>query len=163
MPNVTVPQAMAVLLAAAPASVAAIGQQLAHRVLGRCGGECTAELKGRDWSSRAGRTRGELQSLLATFFKGCPAGAVVVTEVEKMHPGLLPVVNNVLSEQVRLVVQSCLASVLLVLCAHNALQRVSWRACTGQPAVGWGAGPHRQGLVLVCGHCARCHVQQGAL
>lgn len=88
------------LLAATPASVAAVGQQLANRVQGRCGRDCAQEIKGREWSGRAGRTRGELQFLLATFFKGCPAGAVVVTEVEKMHPGLLPVLNNVLSEQV---------------------------------------------------------------
>lgn len=96
----TVLQATAVLLAAAPASVAAVGQQLASRVLGRCGGDCTQQLHGREWSGRAGRTRGELQALLAAFFKQCPAGAVVVTEVEKVHPALLPVLNNVLSEQV---------------------------------------------------------------
>lgn len=125
------PQATAVLLAAAPASVAAVSQQLAARVLGRCGGDCTQQLHGRDWSGKAGRTRGELQAALGSFFKGCPAGAVVVSEVEKMHPALLPVLNNVLSEQVRGVV-----AVGVRVCDDARL------VLAGQPAGGWGAGAH---------------------
>lgn len=68
--------------------------------MGRCGGECTKVLRGREWFAVSPAARGELQSELATFFKSCPGGAVVVSEVERLHPGLLPVFNNVLSEQV---------------------------------------------------------------
>jgi hypothetical protein len=40
-----------------------------------------------------------VQKELAGFLKGCPGGVVVLDNAQKLHPSLLPVFINALSEQ----------------------------------------------------------------
>ena len=40
-----------------------------------------------------------MQKELAGFLKGCPGGVVVLDNAQKLHPSLLPVFINALSEQ----------------------------------------------------------------
>ncbi len=42
---------------------------------------------------------GAAQKLLAGFLQRCPQGVVVLEDVQKLHPQLLPVFINALSEQ----------------------------------------------------------------
>ena len=41
---------------------------------------------------------GAVQKELAGFLKGCPGGVVVLDNAQKLHPSLLPVFINALSE-----------------------------------------------------------------
>jgi hypothetical protein len=41
---------------------------------------------------------GAVQKLLAGFLKRCPQGVIVLEDVQKLHPRLLPVFINALSE-----------------------------------------------------------------
>lgn len=42
---------------------------------------------------------GDVQKQLAGFLQSCPKGVVVLEDVQKLHPQLLPVFINALSEQ----------------------------------------------------------------
>ena len=60
----------------------------------------SAVLQGQSLAKGDAQARGHLQSQLARTLLGCPNAIIIVEGLQQMHPGLLPIWINGLSEQV---------------------------------------------------------------
>ena len=56
--------------------------------------------QGQNLDAGTPQARGHLQSQLAHLLSGCPDAIIIVEGLQQMHPGLLPIWINGLSEQV---------------------------------------------------------------